>query len=166
MDEITYSINEVAERLDVTYRSLHYWEDKLNLQINRDGAGNRRYTESDIEILEKIKELKLKGMALDGIKALFAEKGILQQPENANLIIVDEKSLEMKEYILDEIREVIKSEIKETNEKLDQVLKENQDLREELRKMQRESADHYSKIDVQLQAWRDKQQPWYKKILK
>lgn len=165
MDEITYTINEVAERLGVTYRSLHYWEEKLALQINRDGAGNRVYREDDVELLEKVKELKLKGMVLDGIKALFKEKGILDHHENANLVIVDEKSLELKEYLLNEIREVFIQELQLTNIKLDQVLKDNEGLREEICKLQRQSMEHYNKIDAQLTAWRNRQ-PWYKKIFK
>jgi DNA-binding transcriptional MerR regulator len=172
MEEITYSINEVSERLGVSYRSLHYWEEKLVIPINRDGTGNRVYSESDFDLLAKVKELKLKGMSLDGIKELFQEKGLLQKSIDAPLIVVDERSMELKDYILGEIREVVSQELANTNSKLDQIIQDNQtlrqdndSLREELRKLQRQSEDHYSKIDSQLSAWRSKK-PWYKSIFK
>jgi Predicted transcriptional regulators len=172
MDEISYSIKEVSERIGETYRSLHYWQEKLELQINRDGAGNRIYYENDIEILEKVKELKLKGMSLDGIKALFQEKGLIQKTETKNLIVVDEKSLELKEYLFNEIKEAIAQELQNTNNKLDQILQDNhelrqsnEELREELRKLQRQSDEHYNKIDTLLTTWRNKQ-PWYKTLFK
>lgn len=172
MDEVTYSIKEVAERIKESYRALHYWEEKLDLQINRDGAGNRVYAESDIELLEKVKELKLKGMALDGIKALFQEKGLLQQSNNNNLIVIDERTMELKEYLLDEIRQAFADELQNTNNKLDKVLQGNEallqvnsELRDELSKIQRQSDDHFKKIDTQLTAWKNKK-PWYKKIIK
>lgn len=170
MDEITYTIAEASERLGLTYRSLHYYEDKLNLRINRDPSGNRFYSENDIAILERVVDLKQKGMTLDGIKKILEESGVVSKADNSALIIMDENTLLFKDYILNEIRDTIATELQATNEKLDdtmskldQVLQDNQDLKEEIRIMNKQTGDHYSKIDQQLTAWRNKQ-PWYKSL--
>lgn len=170
MKEILYSIQEVSERLDISYRQLHYWEEKLELQITRDNSGNRQYSENDIELLERVKELKIRGMSMDGIKALLREKGILPEPVPKNVIIVDDKAMELKSYILNEIRDVFAQELQQTNhnlcltlEKIETVLKENQELKDEICKLQKQGEDHYNKIDSQITAWRNKK-PWYKKI--
>ena len=181
MDEIiVYTIAEAAERLSqthqqpVTHRTLHYYESKFNLPINRDGAGNRIYTEHDLDLFDKIIDLKKKGMTLDGIKTLFEEKGILEHTESTNVIVLDEKAMEAKDIILNEIRssiaKQIREEFKETHEKMDQIsekldqaLNDNEALRETIRTMQRQSEDHYKKVDQQLTAWRNNR-PWYQKL--
>ena len=43
MPKVYYSIQEVSQRLDLTHRSLHYWEEKLEINIERDKSGNRIY---------------------------------------------------------------------------------------------------------------------------
>ena len=170
--EIYYSIQEASERLDLSYRSLHYWEEKLELDILRDNAGNRIYREEDIELLENIKELKSRGMLMDGIKAFLREKGVLPEPIPKNVIVVDERAMELKKYILDEMRTVFAEELQQSSynislalEKIDSVLKENIELREEISALKKQGEEHYSKIDSQLTAWRSKQ-PWYKNLFK
>lgn len=171
MEKVIYSIQEASERLDISYRSLHYWEEKLELNISRDGAGNRIYSEDDIELLERVKELKIKGMSMDGIKALLREKGVLPEPIPKNVIVVDERALELKAYIMNEIRDIFAQELQQTNYNLslimnniESIVRENQELKEVIDNLQRASEEHYSKIDNQITAWRAKK-PWYKKIL-
>ncbi|MCT4584101.1 MAG: MerR family transcriptional regulator [Peptostreptococcaceae bacterium] len=165
MEELFYTIKEVSERLGVSYRTLHYYEQKFELEINRDGSGNRNYSEYDVELLEKIVDLKTKGLKLDAIKELLKEKGILKPNEN-NVVVVDEKSLDIKDFLISEIKSTIVQELKhhyqETNNKLDDLSKENELLHEEIRNLQRQSENHYNKIDQKLTSWRENQQPWYK----
>lgn len=123
MDELRYTIGEASERLgNLSYRTLHYYEQKVGLTISRDGSGNRIYSEKDIEIFETIIDLKKKGLTLDGIKALFQEKGIIPAEEN-NIVVIDEKAFEMKELLLNEIKlavgEQIREEFSEINSKLE-----------------------------------------------
>lgn len=166
MNMIHYSIKEVSERLEISYRTLHYYEKKFNLQINRDKSGNRIYTEENIHILEKILDFKSKGMSLDGIKTLFMEKGILEDERN-DLIALDEVSLDIKENIIDEIRLAVSKELKGTNEVLEKVLQDNDSLRKELRSIKRQNEEHYNKIDKRLTEWRNNsEKPWWKKIFK
>lgn len=164
-DELNYTIGEVSERLQLSYRTLHYYEQYFGIPVNRDIGGNRIYTEENINVLEKIVDLKLKDMTLKGIKKLLQDNELLPLTENSEMIVVDEKALEFKDFILNEIREIVSEEIKAANEKLDVVLRDNAELRDELRKMSRQSEEHYSKIDIQLSAWRNRQ-PWYKKLFK
>lgn len=162
-EELNYNIAEVSERLNLTYRTLHYYEQYFGIPVNRDVGGNRVYTEENINVLEKIVDLKLKDMTLKGIKKLLQDNELLPLTNNLEMIVVDDKALEFKEFLLNEIREVICEEMQAANSKLDAVLRDNEELREELRKMSRQSEEHYSKIDVQLAAWRNRQ-PWYKKL--
>lgn len=176
MNGIIYSISEASERLgNISYRTLHYYEQKVGLKINRDGSGNRIYTERDIDLFDKIIELKKKGMSLDGIRAIFQEKGFVEPEENKNIVVMDEKAFEMKELFIEEIRIAVAEQMKEellfTNNKIDQIMAENIELKEEINKLLRQNDEHYNKIDQQLTAWRennsqDKHIPWYKRLFK
>jgi len=166
-EKVTYTIAEMAERFGVTYRTLHYYESKIGLNINRSSSGDRIYSESDVEIFEMIFDLKSKGMSLDGIRKLFVEKGILKSDPFTPMVIMDDKSIDFQKFITDVVSSKLTEIMKTTNDKLDQIIKENEDLRNELRKIQLTSEDHYIKIDKQLTDWKDsKSTPWYKKIFK
>ncbi len=163
-ESLTYSIAEVSERLKLSYRTLHYYEQYFNIPVNRDPGGNRLYSEENIDVLEKIVDLKLKDMSLKGIKKLLRDNKLLPLADT-DMIVVDDNAMEFKEYILNEIKDLIKDELADTSDRLDRVLQENEELREELRKLSRQSEEHYIKIDSQINLWRNKQ-PWYKKLFK
>ena len=58
IDDIYFTIGQVAEHVDLPQSVLRYWEtvfDVLNPQKSK--GGNRRYRKEDIEIILKIKEL-------------------------------------------------------------------------------------------------------------
>lgn len=172
MDQLNYTISEASERLDnISHRTLHYYEKKIGLIINRDGAGNRIYSEDDIELFERILELKKRGMTLDGIRTFFEEKGIVK-PENDNsVVVIDERNIELKNLLLSEIKsavaEQIKDELKTTNSKIESLITENTELKEAIKKLQRDNIEHYNKIDEKLSSWRNSSdRPWYKKIFK
>ena len=64
----------------------------------------------------------------------------LPEPTPDNVIVVNEKAMELKEFILNEMREAFSMELQQTNnnirlaiDKIDAVLGENQKLREEIR---------------------------------
>ena len=164
-DNLSYTIAEVSERFGATYRTLHYYESKLGLKIYRNSSGDRIYYESDVELFETIFDLKGKGMTLDGIRKLLLEKGVVKSDPGSNIVVIDEKTMELKDLLLDAVSERITQELKTTNDKLDQVLKENEDLKETLRQMQRQSDEHYNKIDEQITSWRNKK-PWFKNIFR
>lgn len=69
--EQRYSVTQTAQILGVRASVLRYWEDELNLQINRNEQGHRYYTGDDITLLANIKELKKRGLALRAIKEVI-----------------------------------------------------------------------------------------------
>jgi len=56
--KLYYSIGEVAEMTDLKPYVLRYWETEFpQLRPSKNRAGNRKYRESDIELLFHIKDL-------------------------------------------------------------------------------------------------------------
>jgi len=165
MGEITYSIAEVSERLNLSYRTLHYYEQFFGIPVKRDDAGNRKYTEENIAVFELIIDLKQKEMSLRGIKKMLQERNILPKTNPDVPVVVNEKTIELKEYIISEMKMMFLEVLDETNARIDKLIIENEELREELRKLSRQSEEHYSKIDKQISEWRNRQ-PWYKKLFR
>ena len=66
--EQRYTVTRAAEILGVRASVLRYWEEELDLHINRNEQGHRYYTGYDITLLGNIKELKKRGLALRAIK--------------------------------------------------------------------------------------------------
>lgn len=71
MGEIRYMISEAAKRVHVESHVLRYWEEELNLTINRTEMGHRYYTEDDIQLFCCIRKLKNEGMLLKDLKPLI-----------------------------------------------------------------------------------------------
>lgn len=68
MDEEFYLIKEAAAKVGVESHVLRYWEDELKMEIHRNAMGHRYYTEKDIEVLSKVRDLKKKGLQLKAIR--------------------------------------------------------------------------------------------------
>ena len=66
--EKRYSISDAAKQVSVEAHVLRYWEEELNLHIQRNAQGHRFYLEEDISILKSIKDLKEQGFQLKAIK--------------------------------------------------------------------------------------------------
>lgn len=66
--EQRYTVTRAAQMLGVRASVLRYWEEELDLHINRNEQGHRYYTGYDITLLANIKELKKRGLALRAIK--------------------------------------------------------------------------------------------------
>ncbi|WP_390925951.1 MerR family transcriptional regulator, partial [Paenibacillus xylanexedens] len=66
---MTYSIGEVAKKLDLTVYTLRYY-DKEGLMpfVERTTSGTRLFKDSDIDFLKIIQCLKLTGMPIKDIK--------------------------------------------------------------------------------------------------
>ncbi len=73
--KLYYSISEVSKITDIEQYVLRYWEtefEQLKPQKNR--AGNRIYTNKDIKLILKIKELlREKKYTIEGAKAIVDE---------------------------------------------------------------------------------------------
>lgn len=68
MYERFYKIGEVAEILGIEQYTLRYLENSLQLKIKRNEKGERLYTDSDIDTLRLILQLKEKGLNTTAIK--------------------------------------------------------------------------------------------------
>ncbi|MBO0778484.1 MAG: MerR family transcriptional regulator [Ktedonobacteraceae bacterium] len=71
--QLSYSIEQVASRTGLTKRTLRYYEEVgLLPPTDRTGGNYRRYSEADIQILERVKELRdLLGFSLSEIRELL-----------------------------------------------------------------------------------------------
>ena len=80
MERLYYSIQEVAELLDLNPSALRFWEKEFNsISPRRDGKGKRYYTKDQVDHIKLIYHLvKERGMTLKG-----ARKKISENPDNA-----------------------------------------------------------------------------------
>ena len=68
MSEVRYMISDAARLVDVEAHVLRYWEEELELPIGRNEMGHRYYTEENIQLFQRIRELKEQGVQLKAIK--------------------------------------------------------------------------------------------------
>lgn len=73
MSEVRYMISDAARLVDVEAHVLRYWEEELDLPIGRNEMGHRYYTEENIQLFQRIRELKDQGVQLKAIKMLLPE---------------------------------------------------------------------------------------------
>ena len=161
-----YSISDASERLNLSHRTLHYYEEKLSLQINRTTSGERIYSEEDINLFEIIKDLKNKGMRLDGIRSFLIEKNLIRINQNNEIIQLDEFEYQ-RSVFREDFKYVLSEQLTNINSKLDRVLDENQLFKDQIDILMRQTDEHYKKLDGYLTSWRNnKKTPWFKKIFK
>lgn len=73
MKSSAWSIGDTAARFDLPTHVLRHWEDVGLLAPARDGAGRRRYAETDVVRVAVIVRSKAAGMSLDQIRVLLVE---------------------------------------------------------------------------------------------
>lgn len=71
MDGQVYTISQAAKEVGESTSVLRYWEDVLEIRVNRNEKGYRCYTGYDIQLFLNIKELKKRGLKLDAIRELI-----------------------------------------------------------------------------------------------
>ena len=81
--KLYYSIGEVAEILDVNASLLRFWEKEFEgIKPQKNGRGNRVYTEKDLDHLKMIHHLvKERGFTLEGAKKKLKQRGSSLQSE-------------------------------------------------------------------------------------
>ena len=75
MEDTVYYISEASKKVEVEPHVLRYWEEELNLKIERNEMGHRCYTGKDIETLRRIRQLKEQGLQLKAIKLVLTGGG-------------------------------------------------------------------------------------------
>lgn len=83
MKKMFYTIKEVSELLDENESTLRFWEGEFKeLRPRRSSGGKRLYSDTDIELLEKIRYLlREKKFSIEGAKERLSGK-----PEELDLI--------------------------------------------------------------------------------
>lgn len=162
-----YTISDISERLNFTYRTLHYYEEKLSLKIARNSAGDRIYTEKDIELLEAVKNLKSKGMTLAGIKKFLIEHDLLIVHDTSILSPIEQLDYQ-KVLLKNEIKAAIKEQFQELTDEVKLLRQESEIFREDVSALIRQTADHYTKFDLFITNWREKKRkgPWFKNLFR
>ncbi|MEX5536208.1 MULTISPECIES: MerR family transcriptional regulator [Pseudomonas syringae group] len=102
-DEITYSISDLARELDVTTRTIRFYEENGMLVPGRRGL-ERVYTPKDRVALKLILRGKRLGFALADCKALielYESQGDNRHQLNSVLDKIGEQRLKLQQQILD-----------------------------------------------------------------
>ncbi len=96
-------IGELAQRANVSHRTIHYYE-RIGLlhPIEREGAGYRYYNEQAVQRMEKIAALKSLGLSLDDIRQVI------------DLYFDDPSGIKGKEEVL----KILKAQLLATRSKL------------------------------------------------
>ena len=84
-----YLISEASRRLHVEAHVLRYWEEELQLEIPRNELGHRYYTEKQLALFQRIKELKELGYQLKAIRTSLHEEEEQEAAEEAGFFVKD-----------------------------------------------------------------------------
>lgn len=120
MDDVRFSITELADQLGVHFNTVRKWEKEFDIVVPRSQNANRSryYTEKEIDIFTKIKELREENMSIDNIKRyLNRDLGFIEQEESAiaALPLSEVSTIDIKNLIADiivEREELLKEEFK------------------------------------------------------
>jgi MerR family copper efflux transcriptional regulator len=75
-------VGAVAERLGLSIRSLHHWDEAgLVSPSARSSGGYRLYTEEDVNRLLTVRRMKPLGFSLDEMKQLLTSLAVLDNPD-------------------------------------------------------------------------------------
>ncbi|MCX7641573.1 MAG: helix-turn-helix domain-containing protein [Elusimicrobiales bacterium] len=103
-----FTIEEASKITGIKKYTLRYWERKIGLiKPIRLDSKHRRYTQLDIEIIEKIKEMISNGYSLEGIKKILHSKKLLNNTPRQEL-----KEILRYKKILSEMNKELKDIIK------------------------------------------------------
>ena len=119
---MTYKPGEVSNYVDIKPSTLRRYARLFSKYLSPSAQGRRRkYTDQDLEILQKIKTLSGEGVKIDDIGPLLAEMPI----EHETVIDGDQAASSGSSIVPMEIRRELESISKRdevTNDKLDQIL--------------------------------------------
>lgn len=116
MQKLYYSISEVSKEVDEETHILRYWEKEFpQLKPNKNSAGNRIYSQKDLEVVKNIKTLiRVEKLSLSGAKEKMNEiytgaKSLFEDSEKSNGdIALSKDDLKELRNILSEISDVLK----------------------------------------------------------
>jgi DNA-binding transcriptional MerR regulator len=125
-NEKRLSITELAELLGVHFNTIRKWEEQFGIVVPRskDTQRSRYYTEKEISIFTRIRDLRLQNVSIDNIKRLLnRDLGVIEQEEQAIQVLPlsEVSAADMKELIANIIIErehQLKEEFKREMQKI------------------------------------------------
>ena len=108
-----YLISEASRRLHVEAHVLRYWEEELQLEIPRNELGHRYYTEKQLALFQRIKELKELGYQLKAIRTSLHEEEEQEAAEKAGFFVEDSVEDPMEGSVEDSIEGSVEASVKE-----------------------------------------------------
>ncbi|NLJ73183.1 MAG: MerR family transcriptional regulator [Syntrophomonadaceae bacterium] len=163
MRERFYKIGEVSEMLDIEQYTLRYLENSLKLKIKRDERGDRQYSESDLDTLKLIMELREKGLNTTAIKMALEN---VEQVEETRVAPVNDNLLTTN---IPELLALAQQIVVQNEEMLDnnKLLTERINRLEE--KVEKRNMERERKIDEFLTLWKNEQEgknkSWLSKLV-
>ncbi len=109
MSDKRYMIKEAAKQILVEPHVLRYWEEELDLNINRNEMGHRYYTDKDISVLGTVRDLKNQGILLKVIKSIIPDI-YEDKPFDLNMLIKFKNEIDKNTVTPVVIEEVEKQE--------------------------------------------------------
>ncbi|MBS4539934.1 MerR family transcriptional regulator [Clostridium sp. D2Q-11] len=88
MDDRKLSISEVSDILGYENHVLRYYEKEFELEIPRNEVNHRFYTDMEIELLKKIKNLQQKGYSNKQIKLILKSPDLIENGTNEACVTV------------------------------------------------------------------------------
>jgi DNA-binding transcriptional MerR regulator len=151
LEERFYKIGEVAEMLGIEQHTLRYLENSLKLKIERNERGDRLYSDSDLDTLRLVLQLKSKGLNTTAIKLALENTEESQETSIAHSSKVS--SLELVEMV---------SLARQIIEQNDQLLQQNRNLEQRMEKLENKieqrNLEREKKIDEFLNLWKADQE--------
>lgn len=145
MDGKVYTISQAAKQVGESTSVLRYWEEVLEIRINRNAKGYRCYTGYDIQLFLNIKELKKRGLKLDAIREIIPRiyKYGPGAPRSKTRLL-EEPGPDQEREELEEITEI--SKVIEADEVIElpctevvceaQIVQETEEIPEEIQRIQ------------------------------
>lgn len=133
MGEKRYIISDASKMLNVESHVLRYWEEELAIMIPRNEMGHRYYTESHINLLRNVRDLKKQGYGLRAIKMMITDpketkdtKNILEVREVSQAAVATEDGQGSKmEQFQAIMAKIVSKALKESTAGLGKELSEN-----------------------------------------
>lgn len=126
LKKLYYSISEVSKITEVEQYVLRYWEtefEQLKPQKNR--AGNRVFTNKDIQLILQIKSLlREKRYTIEGAKNILSAPANEKENHSAKVVQETKKTVEIAQPKANpnELREISVSELMEIKSSLERII--------------------------------------------
>lgn len=117
MDERTFTVEEVAKKLNVTPRTLHYYEEMgLIAPVSRTAGGHRLYDEQVVQKLNRILQIKASlGISLQEIREIMDGEDAMERLKKNYKGSVNE---EERSRILDEYIQLLQSMVSKVDDRI------------------------------------------------